>query len=262
MKNLMKKVGAITLALVMVFALASCGASDSAEDSTAEEVTYKVGTEPTFPPFEFTDEESGDIVGFDVDLMEAIAKDQGFKLDWANTSFDGLIPALKSGNIDIIAAGMYASEERAEEVDFSETYYDSGIVFVVKDDDDTFKGEESLKPDMKIGAQAGTTNQEQADKYVEEGKIAETKNYNGVDVGLLDVKNGVIDAMLLDKPSAQAYIQKQEGEFKIVGEPLTAESFGFAVAKGNTELLDQINAGLTDVKDSGEFDKIYKEWFE
>jgi ABC-type amino acid transport substrate-binding protein len=131
----MKKIFAVLLVLTMIFSFASCGDDSSQEPQNGEgnKPVYKVAMEPTFPPFDTMDEETGELAGFDYDYMNAIAEDQGFELEWVNMEFGGLVPALQAGNIDIIASGMNASEERREKVDFSTTYYDSGLVVAIKE---------------------------------------------------------------------------------------------------------------------------------
>ncbi|MEG0392656.1 MAG: basic amino acid ABC transporter substrate-binding protein [Anaerovoracaceae bacterium] len=250
----MKKISVICFALVMVFAMAACGGSKGE--------VYKVAMEPTFPPFDTTDKETGKLAGFDVDMMEAIAKDQGFTIEWSDMGFDGLIPALKADNIDIIASGMFASEEREAEVDFSETYYDSGLVLAVKESNTTVKSVADLTPEMKVGAQVGTSGAEEAQKLASEGKIKEAKIYNGLDVAVMDLQNGTIDGLVNDKPVTQTYMKEKPGEIKIVGDNINVEAYGIAVKEGNKELLKKINDGLKNIKENGEFDKIYKKWFE
>jgi diaminopimelate dehydrogenase len=130
----MKKLLAILLIIAMTFAFAACGNGNGSQEedqgASDEPMVYKVAMEPTFPPFDTIDVDTQELAGFDVDLMNAIAEDQGFELEWINMGFDGLIPALQAGNIDIIASGMNASEERRQKVDFSTTYYDSGLVSI------------------------------------------------------------------------------------------------------------------------------------
>ena len=101
--------------------------------------TYIAITEPTYAPFESTDDD-GNLVGFDMDLLNAIAEDQGFKVEYQIFEFDALIPAVQAGNADIIAAAMNVTDERAEQVDFSEKYFDSGKVIVVTADNTTISG--------------------------------------------------------------------------------------------------------------------------
>ncbi|QAT42409.1 basic amino acid ABC transporter substrate-binding protein [Aminipila luticellarii] len=253
MKNIKKGLLFISI-VVMVFSFAACGGQ--------EKDVYKVAMEPTFPPFDTTDSKTGELSGFDVDLMEAIAADQGFELEWSNMSFGGLISALQSGNIDIIASGMNASDQRRKQVDFSDTYYDSGLVVAVKDGNTAIKSIKDLTPDMRVGGQIGTTGADKCNELQKAGKIKEAKIYDGLDVAMMDLQNGTIDALINDLPVTKAYMKAKPGTIEIVGDVLNAESYGIAVKKGNKELLDQINAGMKDIKDNGTFDKLYSKWFE
>jgi ABC-type amino acid transport substrate-binding protein len=256
-----KKILIILLVFTMAFTFAACGGSDkSAKGSKEEAPTYKVAMEPTFPPFDTIDKDTQELAGFDVDMMNAIAKEQGFKLEWVNMGFDGLIPALEAGNIDIIASGMNASPDRREKVDFSTTYYDSGLVVAVKAGNTTIKGIDDLTKKMKVGGQIGTTGADKANELYDKKQIAEAKIYNGLDVAIMDLQNGTIDALINDLPVTKAYMNTKPGTIEIVGDVLNAESYGYAVQKGNKELLDKINKGMQKLKDSGEFDKIYSKW--
>ena len=249
MKKITKKLIVLALALIMVFSLAACGGSDA----------YIVAMEPTFPPFDTTDE-NGELDGFDVDLMNAIAEDQGFEIEWTQLGFDGLIPALESKQIDIIASGMWASPERAKIVDFSTTYYDSGLVLAVKVDNNTITGADSLTSNMKVAAQIGTSSADLVQQWEKDGKIAEAKIYDKVNEAVMDLQNGTVDALLNDKPVTTEYMSKQPGKIKIVGDILNEESYGFAVNKENTELLEKINTGLQNVIDNGTYDQLLAKW--
>lgn len=253
-----KKIFAFVLVFVLVLSFAACGNKDAGADM----VTYKVAMEPTFPPFDTINAETQELEGFDVDMMNAIAEDQGFKVEWVNLGFDGLIPALQAGNIDAIASGMNASKDRREKVDFSETYYDSGLVVAVKAGNTEIKSIKDLTADMKAGAQIGTTGADKVNELKADGKIAEAKIYNGLDVAMMDLQNNAIQALINDLPVTKAYMEAKPGTVEIVGDVLNAESYGVAVKKGNAELLDKINAGLKNIQDNGTFDELYKKWFE
>ncbi|HZK02503.1 MAG TPA: transporter substrate-binding domain-containing protein, partial [Anaerovoracaceae bacterium] len=188
--------------------------------------------------------------------------DQGFKLEWVNMGFNGLIPALEAGNIDIIASGMNASDDRREKVDFSTTYYDSGLVVAIKDGNTDIEDIEDLTVEMKVGAQIGTTGADLTNELFDDGKIAEAKIYDGVDVAVMDLMNGTINALINDLPVTKAYMDAKPGTIEIVGDVLNAEAYGFAVQKGNSELLDKINTGLQNIIDSGIFDELYAKWFD
>ena len=257
-----KSIVAVLLAMVLVFSLAACGGDDSEKSGAdAEKVTYKVGTEPSFPPFDTIDEEQN-IVGLDMDLIKAIGEDQGFEVTFENLTFDALVPALKAGNIDIVAAGMNKDDkDRQAQVDFSDAYYESKLMVAVKADNKTIKSVDDLTKDMKVAAQTGTTGANKTQELQKEGKIKEAVILNGLDTAMLQLINGDVSAVINDKPVTEAYMKKQPDKIKMVGDPLNAENYGFAVQKGNSELLEKINAGLKNIKDNGTFDKLVDEWF-
>ncbi len=254
-----KSVIAVLLALVLVFSLSACGGSS--DDESGDTVVYKVGTEPTFPPFDTTDDDQN-IVGLDMDLIKAIGEDQGFDVEFENLSFDGLIPALKAGNIDIVAAGMNKDDpERQEQVDFSDSYYDSQLYVAVTEDNDSITSIDDLTADMKVAAQTGTTGAEKVKELKEAGKIKEAVILDGLDTVMMQLINGDVSAVINDKPVTEAYMKKQPDKIKMVGEALNAESYGFAVQKDNEELLEKINAGLKNIMEDGTYDELIDEWF-
>ncbi|WP_027399570.1 basic amino acid ABC transporter substrate-binding protein [Anaerovorax odorimutans] len=269
MKN--KKILVLLLVLAMVFSFAACGESadngdadkdNGAADKNTEIPTYIAATEPTFPPFDTTDED-GNIVGFDMDLMNAIGEDQGFKVKYKAFEFDALIPTVQAGNAEIITAGMNAEDpERQAKVDFSNTYYDSGLVVIVKEDNNTIKGIDDLTKDMKVASQIGTTGADKVNELHDDGKIKEAVILNGFDTCMLQLINGDVSAVIIDQPVGKTYLKKQPGKCKIVGDVLNAESYGFAVKKGNKELLDKINTGLQNMIDNGTYDELFTKWFE
>lgn len=230
------------------------------KDPVTEVKTLIVGTEPTFPPFEMTDEKTGDIIGFDIDLIKKIAEDQGFKVEIQSIGFDGLIPALQSGQIDIIASGMTISEERKEEVAFSDAYINAGLALAVAESNQDVKSVEDLKG-LTVGVQIGSTGSMEAEKLFEQGLVGEVKTYNTVDIVMMELSNGGIDAIINDLPVTSAYIAKQPGNARIVGDPLTSESYGFAVRKDDKDLVAKINAGLAALKESGFYEELTQEYF-
>ena len=252
-----KRVVVMALVAAMMFVMTACSGSGS----SSETVTYKVGTEPTFPPFDTTDDDQN-IVGLDMDLIKAIGEDQGFEVTFENLSFDGLIPALKSGNIDIVAAGMNKDdEERQKQVDFSDAYYESQLFVVVKEDNTTINSIDDLTSDMKVAAQTGTTGASKVQELKDAGKIKEAVILDGLDTAMMQLINGDVSAVINDKPVNEAYMKKQPDKVKMVGEALNAENYGFAVAKGNDELLEKINTGLKHIKETGTYDELVDEWF-
>jgi polar amino acid transport system substrate-binding protein len=222
--------------------------------SDEEMPTYIVGTEAQFPPFEIVDSK-GNVIGFDVDLMNAIAEDQGFKVEYLDQDFAGLIPALQTGNVDIIASGMTITDEREEQVDFSEPYINAGLALAVLTGNEEIQSVDDLQG-KTVAVQTGSTGFMKAEELQKAGIIAEIKDFPHVNEAIEELKIGGADAMINDLPVTEAFIAAQPDVIKIVGEPLNSEDYGFAVRTGNTELLEMINAGLENVKASGKYDEL------
>jgi ABC-type amino acid transport substrate-binding protein len=248
----------LSMALVII-ALSGCS-SGASQQAGADTPVYIVGTEPTFPPFEMPGENPDEIIGFDIDLIKAIAEDQGFEVEIQKLGFDGLIMAVQSGNIDIAASGMSITPERLKEVDFSDPYIDAGLAIAIASGNQDITGKDDLKG-KSVAVQIGTTGAEKAQQLMDEGLIAEVKTFDTVDVVIMELISGGVDAVINDLPVTQAYMAAQPGKIKIVGETLASDSYGFAIKKGNTELLNKINAGLKNVMEKGIYDELIEKYF-
>lgn len=257
----MKKFLSVLLALTLMFSVAACGSSSDEGDAGQDDggKVYIVATEPTFPPFETVDEATGEITGFDIELIKAIAADQGFEVEIQQMGFDAITGAVQTGVADIGASGMSITEERLETVDFSDPYIDAGLAIAVKEDNTEINGVDDLQG-KTCAVQLGTTGATEAMKLFDEGIIKEVKTFNTVDVVMQELVTGGADCVINDKPVTEAYMSKMEG-IKIVGDPLVSDSYGFAVMKGNTELLDMINAGLKNVIANGTYDELVAKYF-
>lgn len=254
----MKKILALALAVVTVLSLAACSGSKGSDDMP----TYKVLTNATFPPFDTIDDATGAVIGFDMDLIAAIGEDQGFKVEFVDMAFEALIPAIEAGNGDIIAAGMWSGDpERAAKVDFSNTYYTDGAALLVKKDNDTITGLDSLTSEQKVATQIATNYADDLNALVEDGKLGQAVILDGFDTCVLQVLNGDVDAMMAGASIVQAYMEKNPDKLKVVGDKDSYEDLGFAVQKGNTELLEKINTGLANVMENGKYDELLKKWF-
>lgn len=258
----MKKKSLVMLLIVAMIgtftlAMTSCGGG---EEETAE--ALKVVTEATFAPFESTEDGSEEIIGFDVDMMAAIAEDQGLTLEWVNLEFDSLIPALQSDQGDIICAGMNKlSGDRMEKADFGETYFESDLMLLVKADSD-LAGIDAVTPDMKLASQLGTTGGDYVQALQDEGKIAQGVVLNQWTDCYLQLQNGDVQGVVVDKPVGEAYLNSNSDKAKFAGEKFgDHEEYAFAVKKGNTELLDKLNAGLANLKENGKYDELVAKWF-
>ncbi len=218
-----------------------------------------VGTSAGFPPFEIMEE--GELVGFDVDLMEAIAEEQGFELKWQDIAFASLIPALDAGKIDAVAAAMTIKPERDKKVDFSDPYWSADQAVIVREDSD-INVVQALMGGRMIGAQTGTTGAGWVkEQLVEKGIISGnvSRHYDTYVMAVRDLVNGRLDSVVVDTPVANTFTERQP--VKIIAKLITGEQYGLAVKEGNSELLAKLNAGLEEVRDSGKYDEIVKKWF-
>ncbi|TCP25974.1 amino acid ABC transporter substrate-binding protein (PAAT family) [Scopulibacillus darangshiensis] len=253
----MKKKGFILL-LVMILsisALAACG-SDSA-GGKKEDKTLIVATDNSFVPFEYSDKDSGEMKGFDIDLMKAIAKEAGLKIKFKPMKFDGIVPGLKSKRWDMGIAGMSITDERKKSIDFSDPYYESGLIIGVQADNTDIKGSEDLAG-KKVSTKTGTTSQD----YLK-NKIPEAKSvaFPEINQAYQELSAGRVDATLYDMPNLAYYIKtKAKGKIKMVGKKMTAESYGIGFPKGS-DLVGKVNKALKTIRDNGTYDKIYKKWF-
>ncbi len=239
----MKKIIGFLLVSVFILSIVACSKKKTEE----EEVLY-VGTNAEFPPFEYLLE--NDIVGFDVDLVSEIALLIGKKIEFKNIAFDGLLPALQAKKIDIIIAGMTATEERKQFVNFSDKYYVSKQAILVAADNTTIVTFDSL-PGKSVGVVLGYT----GDIAVSALSDVDIKRYNGTSEAVLALKANKIDAVVVDSEPAKNY-SAQNPEIKMLVSDLIEEEYAIALRKDETELLDQINIALQTLKDNGTYDEL------
>ena len=254
----MKKALVLMMTLLMaVMMVAGCGGGDNKAPAVQAPKVLKVGTEPTFAPFEFQKEGSKEFDGFDMDLIRAIGKQLNMKVEILNMGFDALIPAINAGNIDVAIAGMSITPDRQKAVDMSDPYYVSGLVVVVGKDNAAVKSVNDLN-NKGIAVQIGTTGAERAAKV----PGAKVKNFNTNAEVFLELKNKGVEAVIIDKPVAEYFLATGGGKdyAKIVGDTMEAESYGISLKK-NSPLTKEINKALLDLKKNGEYDKLYAKWF-
>jgi peptide/nickel transport system substrate-binding protein len=214
-----------------------------------------VATDATWPPFEYVDETTKEFVGFDLDLMKAVAEAGGFDYEFVNVSWDPLLAGLAAGQYDAAISAMTITEDRAKQFDFSDPYYSAGQIIAVRADDDRIKGLADLVGKTS-GAQLGTTGA----IYLEKLAGATLKNYDTIDQAFLDLINKQIDAVVADNPLVQGYVGKYAGAIKSVGEPFTEEKYGIAVKKNAPEILAAINKGLKTVLAQGIIAQLENKW--
>jgi polar amino acid transport system substrate-binding protein len=225
-----------------------------------EPAKITIATDATWPPMEMVDTNKN-IVGFDIDLMNAAAKAGGFTVEFKNTAWDGIFAGLENGKYDAVMSSVTITDERKNTMDFSIPYINAGQILVVKSETSGV----TILADLKgktVGAQIGTTGAFEIDKVKDANKIAE-KTYDEIGLAFADLANGRIAAVVCDNPTAAQYALQNDtykGKLKIVGDRFTEEFYGVAVKKGNAKVLDVINAGLKKVLDSGENKPIEAKW--
>lgn len=246
----------IALFSLSVFIL-MLGLTGCKTQSAAKTQVLRVGSDTTYAPFGFQDEKTKEYVGFDIDLIKAIGKQAGYDVQIQSMNFDGLLPALDSGSIDVAISDMTINEERAKKVNFSKPYYTAGLSIVVNNDNNTVGNFKDLEG-KKIAVSIGSTGADAAHK-IENAKIRE---FNTIAEAFLELRASGVDAVINDSPVNEYYISHEGNKTaKIVGEPLNSEELGIATSKKNVELGVKIDKALVELKKNGEYEKIYIKWF-
>ena len=239
---------------------ASAPASSSAAAPAAEGKEYKVAMNAQFPPFESMNS-AGQIEGFDVDVMNAIAKEEGFKVTYHQQAWDGIFASLKAGDNDILISGITITDDRKKEMLFSEPYYKITQVVLVPQGKNIASVEDLKKMD-KVGVTIGTTGDLAAQKILgtTSEKIIRLEN---LPLMLKEVETGAVDAVISDSAVVADYVKKKGDKgFTMVEVPdFTVEYYGIAVRQDDKALMDKINSGLKKIQASGEYDKISDKYF-
>lgn len=241
----------LILAVSSFFIFSSC----SKNKNTGKKLT--IATDATWPPMEFVNKDK-EIVGFNIDIMKAIAAEAGFEVEFRNTAWDGIFAGLAANKYDAVISSVTITEERQKNMDFSNPYVNAGQVIVVKKE---LEGVDKLSQleGKSAGAQIGTTGAIEIAK----NKAITLKSYDEIGLAIEDLANGRVDAVVCDSPIAADYVLQNEqyqNILKIVGEPFTKEEYGIAVRKGNKEVLDLINDGLAKVLKKGTNKELEKKW--
>lgn len=247
----MKKILALVLAVAMLtVAFAGCGKK---ENITITEGTLTMGTNATFPPYEYTDE-NGDIIGIDAEIAAAVAEELGLKLEIKDMEFDSLIPAVQAGSIDIAFAGMTVTDERKESVDFSDTYA-KGVQVIIVPEDSKITSPDDLEG-KKIGVQTGTT----GDIYCTDDFGQENvKQFNNGALAVTALTQGQVDCVIIDNEPAKNFVKSNKG-LKILETSYADEDYAAAVSKENNELLKKVNEAMKTLKDNGKIDEIVSKY--
>ncbi len=239
-----KRILAVVIVLALMFAcFAGC----------SKEKTLVMGTNATFPPYEFVDD-NGKIVGIDAEIAQAIADKLGYKLEIRDMEFDSLLTAVESGSIDFALAGMTVTDERLLSVNFSDTYATGVQVIIVKEGSDIASVDDLAG--KVIGVQSGTT----GDIYcTDEFGQDNVKQYANGALAVAALNNDQVDCVVIDNEPAKNFVKANAG-LKILDTEYAVEDYAAAIAKDNTELLEEFNKALKELKEEGKIDEIINKY--
>lgn len=242
-----------------VAAPASEAASVAAAPPPPPAKVYVVGTDAAYAPFE-SQNDKGEIVGFDMDVVTAIAQKGGFEVKFINTPWEGIFNTLAQGDRDLVVSAVTITDERKQTMDFSTPYFDAYQLIAVKTDSKITKFNDLKK--LKVGVQNGTTGDEVVTKL--QGKSSTNiKRFESTPLALKELEAGGVEAVVADNGVIVNYVANNSGAgFKTVSDKAFApEQYGIAFKKGNTELIEKFNTGLAAIRADGTYDTIYKKYF-
>jgi polar amino acid transport system substrate-binding protein len=227
--------------------------------ASAPAKVYVVGTDAAYAPFEIQNEK-GEIVGFDMEVVNAIAAKAGIEVKFVNTPWEGIFNTLQQGDRDMIVSAVTITDERKQTMDFSEPYFDAAQLIAVKESSKVAKFADLKK--LKVGVQTGTTGDEAVSKLL--GKTnTNIKRFESTPLALKELEAGGVDAVVADNGVIAHHVANNPGgKFKTVSDPgFVPEQYGIALKKGNAELLAKVNQGLAAIKADGSYAQIYARYF-
>jgi len=247
----MKKI--LTIALMLIVSATVLFAGGQQEESNK----IVIASDCTWPPMEYINENK-EMVGFDIDMLNAIAEAGGFEIEIRNTAWDGIFAGLGNGAYDAVCSSVTITDERKNAMDFSAPYINAGQVLMVRKETAGITVLDDLKG-MKVGAQIGTTGAIAVSAYDD----ITLKSYDEIGLAVEDLANGNIDAVVADNPIAADFVLGNDtyrDALMIVGAPFTEEFYGIAVKKGNEAVLAKLDSGLKAVIESGKRDELVNKW--
>ena len=256
----MKKFMSILLTVTMAGAILT-GCGKKAENVNSLEAVQKagiltIGLDDSYPPMEFRDSKN-ELVGFDVDLGNEIAKKLGVKTEYTTTDFNGIILALTSSKFNIILSGMSVTDKRKESIDFSDTYVMGGQVVAIRKGDTSIKNLADLKGKV-VACQLGSTGDTAATAM--EG-LKEVKKYDKITEAFQELSAKRVDAVIMDAQVGGYYVAKKPGEYDVLKDVISEEPMGIGFKKEDKELKAAIQKALDELKADGTMSKLSVKWF-
>ncbi|MBF4693450.1 substrate-binding periplasmic protein [Fusibacter ferrireducens] len=274
----MKKILAVIMVMMLAIGLAGCApkekeanaaapapestneAAAPAPEAAPEKLVIKVGTDDAYPPFEYHEEATNELIGFDVDFAKALAEEMGVEIEYVPTAWDGIFNGVNTGQYDMIISCVSITPDRIEGFGMTNPYLSNGIVIVSAAD-----GEQATSIDQldgkKVGVQLETTADIAAKKFIADGTDISLSQFDSVMEAFAALKGGSIEYILVDSSVGGFYISTDPESFNITSGLLSNEPIGICMAKENTELLEKVNAGIKALQDSGKMTEISQKWF-
>lgn len=261
---MMSRIGPLFAAAALFGASFVIPAAIAAELPDLDGRVIKAVTENAYTPLNFADPQTGEGIGWEYDAMNEIAKRLNMTVEWNLSSWDTMIQAVREGQFDIGMDGITITDERKTQVDFSEPYMISEQFMLVRADEERFADAAAFAADedMLVGAQAGTTNFYTAVYEILDGNEdnPRIKLFETFGASVQALKSGDVDLVLMDKTSAAGYMGASPGSFKVVGDPLGTEAFGFIFTPGS-DLVEPVNAALKAMDEDGTLEALNQKWF-
>ena len=248
----------------LIIAAAALALSATTAFAASHITSIKIGTEGAYPPFNNLNA-AGELEGFDIDIARALCDEMGVECEFVTQDWDGIIPALQAGNYDAIIASMSITDERKEQVDFTDKYYNTPPAIIVPTDSELTEATPEGLAGATIGAQGSTTHSNYAEEKLTE---AEVRTYPSADEYKLDLASGRIDAAIDDVVVLSEFLETDEGACcKLLGtltpDPvINGEGAGIAIRKGEDDLREMFNAAITAIRENGTYEEIQGKYFD
>lgn len=280
MKRMMEKKFSLVVLLTLILVMAGCSKTEPAAQtvntpantntpsstvtpSQIDEIKKKgklVIATGDYYPFEYLDPATKKLVGYDIDLGQKIADKIGVPVEWKEMQFTALIPSIQNGQADMAIAAMYITEERKQAVDMSDIYLDTGMSLVKRSGDTSVNSMDDLNG-KTVGVKAGATSEKAANDLIAKGVKLKVVSYKDTTDYLLDLQLGRVDIAFNDYMNQMGYNkQHKDAKLELVGDPFIKAGLGFAVKKGNTDLLNLANDVIKELKANGQAKELYEKW--
>lgn len=255
-----KKIVLLSIVAILTATLCLAGCGQSAQEDPLADGVLKIGTNDTYVPMEYRDEQNN-MVGFDIDLCNEIGKDLGVKVEWISTAWDGIFNGLNSGQYDCIISGCSITSERKKSFYMTDPYIANGIVIVSRNDETKATKAEDLKG-KKVGVQIETTADTAAQAMIDkDGNTMQLSKFDAMLDAFSALEGKTIDYILTDAPVGEFYTALKPDVYSVTSDSLSNEPIGIVAKKADTDFGDKLNAEIKKLQDNGKMAELSQKWF-